>query len=144
LCLAALGAGLLATVGGRDAGAAVPTFAGQTATITGSGTIHGARGADVIVGSVGDDVIDGRGGNDLFCGGFGNDAIHGNAGDDTIYRNDPGGDDFLTEDVDTVRGDAGDDDLEAYCSLNKDVDGGSGADAIQGYGTMKGGSDDDR
>src|SRR6478736_194963 len=64
-----------------------------TATIVGSGTIHGTPGSDVILGSSGRDVIDGRGGNDIVCAmggndditlGGGGDFVDGGSGNDTI------------------------------------------------------------
>ncbi len=51
------------------------TCNGQTATITGSGTINGTTGNDVIVGSNGPDVINGKGGIDTICSLGGNDKI---------------------------------------------------------------------
>jgi Ca2+-binding RTX toxin-like protein len=67
--------------------AAVPTCAGERATLVGTSRaddLVGTRGRDVIVGAAGDDDIDGRGGNDLICGGRDADALRGGPGDDSL------------------------------------------------------------
>jgi len=67
--------------------AAVPTCAGERATLVGtarSDDLVGTPGRDVIVGRDGDDVINGRGGNDLICGGGDADELRGGAGDDSL------------------------------------------------------------
>ena len=64
--------------------AAVPSCAGEPATMTGTDgpdQLTGTNGADVIAGVDGDDVIRGGGGDDLLCGGDGADRLHGESGD---------------------------------------------------------------
>jgi hypothetical protein len=95
---------------------------GQSATISGSGTITGTAGNDVIVGSPGPDTIDGLGGNDLVCGLEGDDVLIGGDGDDQL----DGGDDD-----DTLRGGPGNDRLLGGPGDDK-LDGGAGQDSCDG------------
>ncbi len=84
-CLA-LGLPLLAL--GSPADAAVPTCAGEKASIVGNAKSNDLRGTpqrDVIWAGDGNDRISGLGGNDLICGGEGSDRIAGGPDDDTIY-----------------------------------------------------------
>lgn len=104
---------------------------GETATITGAGTIQGTPGDDVIVGSRGRDVIDGRGGNDLICGGGGKDKLTGGDGDDSLDGG--GGNDRL------IGGD-GDDLLLGKGGRDK-LQGGRGADITDGGGNRVGPGD---
>jgi Ca2+-binding RTX toxin-like protein len=143
LCLAATGVGLFAPGSLDSASAVVATCKGRPATIADhSGTIIGTSGPDVIVGGSDDNVIKGNGGNDLICGGLGNDTINGNTGNDEIYGDFHGCLDSSGPN-DTVRGDAGDDLLVDYCGTDNLLDGGSGADRVEGTGTSKGGAGDD-
>jgi Ca2+-binding RTX toxin-like protein len=67
--------------------AAVPTCAGERATLVGTArpdNLVGTPGRDVIVGRAGDDVIHGRGGRDLICGGGDADELRGGPGDDSL------------------------------------------------------------
>src|SRR6266508_959838 len=73
---------LLATAGASAD--TTPTCFGESATISGSGTVAGTPGNDVIVGSPGSDTIDGAGGNDLVCGLDGDDALVGGPGNDRV------------------------------------------------------------
>ncbi|MGH3307960.1 MAG: calcium-binding protein [Nocardioides sp.] len=81
-------AGLTAGAPAAQVQAAVPTCAGQRATLVGtarSDDLVGTRGRDVIVGRAGDDVINGRGGNDLICGGADADELRGGPGGDSLH-----------------------------------------------------------
>ena len=80
-------AGLAAGAPAAHVQAAVPTCAGERATLVGtarSDDLSGTAGRDVIVGGAGDDVIQGRGGNDLICGGGDADELQGGPGDDSL------------------------------------------------------------
>ncbi len=73
---------------GAPAHAAVPTCAGEKATIVGNDKSNDVRGTpqrDVIWAGAGNDRISGLDGNDLICAGEGADRIAGGPGDDTIY-----------------------------------------------------------
>lgn len=73
--------------GAAQVQAAVPTCAGERATLvgtSGSDELVGTRHRDVIVGGAGDDVINGRGGSDLICGGPDADEIQGGRGNDVL------------------------------------------------------------
>ena len=80
-------AGLTAGAPAAQVQAAVPTCAGEPATLVGtarSDSLAGTPGRDVIVGRAGDDVITGRGGNDLICGGGDADELRGGPGNDSL------------------------------------------------------------
>ena len=110
-------AGLVAGAPAAHVQAAVPTCAGERATLVGSARsddLSGTDRRDVIVGGAGDDVINGRGGNDLICGGGDADELRGGLGDDSLR----GGGDRLGSDVtgtflvgDVLLGGPGDDKL---------------------------------
>jgi Ca2+-binding RTX toxin-like protein len=91
-------AGLTAGAPAADVQAAVPTCAGERATLVGTpGSDHlaGTPARDVIVGGAGNDVIEGRGGSDRICGGGDADQLRGGLGDDYLR----GGGDRLEADV---------------------------------------------
>ena len=76
-------AGLAAGAPAAHVQAAVPTCAGERATLVGSARsddLSGTARRDVIVGGAGDDDINGRGGNDLICGGGDADELRGGLG----------------------------------------------------------------
>jgi Ca2+-binding RTX toxin-like protein len=110
-------AGLVAGAPAANVQAAVPTCAGERATLVGtarSDTLAGTDRRDVIVGGAGDDRINGRGGSDVICGGGDADELRGGLGDDSLR----GGSDRLGSDVtgtflvgDVLIGGPGDDKL---------------------------------
>ncbi len=80
-------AGLAAGAPAGHVQAAVPTCAGEPATLVGtarSDDLVGTARRDVIAGGAGDDVINGRGGNDLICGGGDADELLGGDGNDLL------------------------------------------------------------
>ena len=80
-------AGLAAGAPAAQVQAAVPTCAGEPATLVGtsrSDELVGTRGHDVIVALAGDDVVDARAGRDLICGGADADELRGGGGNDLL------------------------------------------------------------
>ena len=112
---------------------------------TGDDRVNGEGGDDVLLGEVGDDTLNGGDGDDELYGGVGRDTVNGGNGNDFLLgRGRGGGDDFGGDMVnggagadtingfdgssDTLRGDAGDDDIWVN---NDDASGGLGNDWLE-------------
>ena len=95
-------------------------------------TINGTPNADSLDGSATADVINGLGGNDTLAGGDGADVISGGDGNDYINHNVYSN--YLLDDgdIDTLRGDAGNDIIDM--GRNDIADGGAGRDRGTVYG----------
>jgi Ca2+-binding RTX toxin-like protein len=123
--------------------ASLPRCLGRTATIVGSGEVHGTARADVIVNGPGADRILGGGGNDRICSGGGGDWIEGGSGSDRISAG--GGDDSVIggngSDLvlgdggrDTLIGNRGNDRLFGQAGDRDFLDSGLGDDTVSGGG----------
>ena len=131
-------------------------YGGDDTVIAGPGddTVYGGQGDDDVSGGDGDDDLTGGRGNDVLTGGDGGDTVRGNDGDDLIDtsgggplplpdRGYPGlypADSDPTNDLDEVRGGAGDDIIRTSDDNdtifggrdNDDIDGGFDDDQIFG------------
>ena len=102
----------------------------------GDDLLMGGAGADVLGGGEGQDALYGGQDNDYLFGAEGNDLLHGGQGVDTLEGGD--GNDYLidegtTAQTATLRGEAGEDVLDARAVQGQSLlDGGSGADWIHG------------
>jgi Ca2+-binding RTX toxin-like protein len=118
----------------------------------GDDDLDGGEGDDSLAGGAGRDILNGREGNDMLSGGADDDMLYGAEGNDVL--NGGAGDDYLDSDwgypgevigIDTLRGDAGNDNLWA---IGEDfLDGGIGNDYLalsdSTRGTLLGGAGDD-
>lgn len=113
---------------------AVPTCAGQRATIVGTSgddVLRGTPRRDVFVGNAGNDQIFGAAGNDIICGNAGNDLIQGGPGADLIIGG--YGDDRIIggDGHDDLRGGRGNDYISGKSGRDK-ITGEQGIDRIAG------------
>lgn len=111
---------------------------------TGNDVVNGQNGDDTIYGQAGDDTLVGQNGDDSIYGGLGNDSVRGGTGDDLIDTSGdtlplpdkgyPGiypADDNSSDDLDTVRGGAGNDTIRTGDD-NDVIEAGFGNDLVDG------------